>query len=81
MVVADKTITSVPLVALLPVQLPPLAVQLLALLELQVNVIGASVTAVLTLDVRLTVGGVYTTDTPYSPNCCCVDGVAINVNW
>ena len=55
--------------------------QLLALLELHVKVIALSVIAVLTLDVRLTTGGVNTTDTPYSPNCCCADGVAINVNW
>jgi hypothetical protein len=56
-VVADKMTASVPeFAALLPVQLPPLAVQLVALAAVQLKLTVESVAAVGTLDVKVTTG-------------------------
>jgi hypothetical protein len=68
-VVADKVSVAVDaLVGSLPVQ-PPLAVQLVALVELKLKVMLEPVAALATFDVKVTVGGVYSADTPYRPNC------------
>ncbi len=80
-VVADTTSVAVDaLVGSLPVQ-PPLAVQLVALVELKLKVMLPPVTTLDALDVKVTVGGESTTDTPYRPNSWSEDAEATNVSW
>jgi hypothetical protein len=64
-VVASKATLSVPmLVALLPLQVPPLAEQEVALTAFQLNCTTVPVTAVETPEDKVMTGGLKTTETP-----------------
>ena len=68
-VVAETARDTLPLVDLLPVNAPPLAVHVVALVLVQVSVVAAPAVTVVGDAVKVTVGAELTICTPYIPYC------------
>src|SRR3984957_2302519 len=84
-VVAATTTDALPLVARLPVNVPPLAVHEVALVLVQVSVVAAPAATVVGDAVKVTVGAELTICMPYIPYCgwapvAAVPGVATKFN-